>query len=44
LLPRFAEQQVIVLGRDHITVEAKFETEAHTLQRGLEKLAWGRVS
>jgi hypothetical protein len=27
-----------VFGHDHITVDAKFETEAHTLQRGLENL------
>jgi len=38
LLARLAEQQVNVFGHDHITVDAKFETEAHPLQRGLKNL------
>jgi len=38
MLLRFAEQQVNVFGHDHITVDAKVETDAHTLQRGLENL------
>jgi hypothetical protein len=44
LLLRFAEQRANVFRHDHITVDAKFENEAHTLQRGLEKLAWEWVS
>lgn len=38
MLLRLAEQQLNVFGHDHITVDAKFETEAHTLQSGLENL------
>ncbi len=38
VLLRFAEQQVNVFGHDYITVDAKFESEAHTLERSLENL------
>jgi hypothetical protein len=37
-LPRLAEQQVNVLGHDDIAVDAKLETDTHTLQPGLENL------
>ena len=40
VLLRFAEQQVNVFGHDYITVDAKFESEAHTLERTPRKLAW----
>jgi hypothetical protein len=30
-----------MFGHDHITVTAKFETEAHTLPARPRKLAWG---
>ena len=38
MLPRLAEQQVNVLRHDHVTVDVKLETAAHTLQPGLENL------
>jgi hypothetical protein len=37
----FADQQVNMLGHDHIPVDAKPETASHTLQRGLENSLGG---
>ncbi len=33
----FAQQQVNVLGHDHVGVNAKLERETHTFERGFEK-------
>jgi hypothetical protein len=40
-LPWFVEQQVNVLGHNHITVDTKLEIAAYTIQRGLENLPGG---
>jgi len=42
VLPRFAKQQVNVFGHDHISVDAKFEAEAHSPRARPQRLAWGR--